>query len=135
MTGNVDIKRLVYKIERARKVYDVYQLIEQAGTNHLTDLIRIEDFRGFSKGRDFDRYMRIRNVNNWSKCQLVTGLRKTRQNNIFFGDHNRKGMKNLIIFIFNPDFSRLIIHYYNGFYPKNAGDLERFIYSKYILSK
>lgn len=139
MTGNDIISCHHYQVERAKKVYTVYELVEVIQTNNitglinrsdksntfkkgiqfsqLTDLIRIEDFRKYSNGNGFDKYLRLRNTNNWSKCEQVTGLYFTENKNLFFGDRLHGGRRNLIVFHFNDDRSKVTIDYYIGYYP------------------
>ena len=100
MTGNVVLNSHVYEVEREKKVYTVYQLINVANQKILTDLIRIENFRKYSNGKGFDKYLRLRNTNNWSKCEQVTGLFFTDHPNLFYGDRLHGGRRNLIIFQF-----------------------------------
>ncbi|WP_372752526.1 hypothetical protein [Labilibaculum sp.] len=120
MTGNVKYIRHIYKVERAKKVYTVYQLEPSAQIRVLTDLIRIEQFRKFSNGKGFDEYLRLRDTTNWAKCEQVTGLKKTNNPNVFFGDRMHLGKKNLIVFKFSKDKEYLLIDYYKGYYPTNG---------------
>lgn len=151
MTGNVIISRHIYKVERAKKVYTVYELVEVIQSDKITDLviksdksnaikkgiqfsqltelIRIEDFRKYSHGKGFDKYLRLRNVDNWSKCQQVSGLKFTDHNNLFYGDRLHGGRRNLIIFHFTDDRSKVTIDYYTGYYPTK--DVLRQILTKY----
>ena len=130
MTGNVQLVRHIYKVERAKKVYTVYQLEPSTQTPQLTDLIRIEQFRKFSKGTGFDDYLRLKNTTNWAKSEMVTGLKKTNNSNLFFGDRMHLGRKNLIIFKFSKNREALLVDYYKGYYP-TKGDLNA-ILNKYI---
>jgi hypothetical protein len=120
MTGNVTHIRHIYKVERAKKVYTVYQLEQTTQNPVLTDLIRIEQFRKFSNGKGFNEYLRLRDTTSWAKCEQVTGLRKTDHPRIFFGDRMHSGRKNLIIFKFSKDKEYLLIDYYKGYYPTNG---------------
>jgi hypothetical protein len=122
MTGNVEIIRHSYKVERAKKVYTVYQLVKPQQKIELTDLIRIEKFRKYSNGSGFDHYLRLRNTTNWKTSEQVTGLFKTECPNIFYGDRIHSGKKNLLVFQFSKEPERLIIDYYKAYYPK-LGDL------------
>ena len=121
MTGNVKYIRHIYKVERAKKVYTVYQLDQPTKFTTLTVLIRIEKFREFSKGTGFDHYLRLKNTSNWAKSEMVTGLKKTNNSNVFFGDRMHDGRKNLIVFKFFNDKQSLLIDYYKGYYPTNGG--------------
>ena len=120
MTGNVKYIRHIYKVERAKKVYTVYQLEPNATPPVLTDFIRIEQFRRFSNGTGFSEYLRLRNTSNWKTSEQVTGLRPTNGPNIFYGDRIHSGKKNLIVFKFSKDKEYLLIDYYKGYYPTNG---------------
>lgn len=127
-TGNVSHVRHIFKEFKALKVYAIYELTNVFnGSNQLTETIRIEQFRGFSKGKGFDEYLRLRNTKNWAKCEQVTGLKYTKVNHIFYGDHKRNGVKSLIIFNFSGDRKILTIDYFTGFYPKNEIELREFL--------
>jgi len=124
MTGSAIIRHS-YKIERSKKVYSVYQLIEKKvisnnGLNEnipvLPEFVRIEQFRHFSKGMGFEHYFRIKTTNNWQTSEMVTGLYKTKNKLVFYGDHRRNG-RNLIIFQFSENKEQLTIDYYTGFCP------------------
>ena len=41
MTGNVEIIRHSYKVERRKKVYTVFELVEPQQKTELTNIIRI----------------------------------------------------------------------------------------------
>jgi hypothetical protein len=126
-TGN-DYTRHLYHLKEALRVYSYYQLkYVENGTNQLTELIRIEDYRGFSRGCGFDKYLRLRTSSNWKKGEQVTGLKFTKNDNIFFGDRIHNGVKNLILFQFSPDRKTLIIDYFKGFYPKNKEVLQNLL--------
>ena len=130
MIGNVQRVRHIYKVERTKKVYTVYQLEPTTQSPILTDLVRIEKFRKFSKGTGFDDYLRLKNTTNWATSEKVTGLMKTDNPNVFFGDRMHSGRKNLIVFKFSKDKEFLLIDYYKGDYP-TKGDLNA-ILDKYI---
>ena len=117
MTGNVVLNSHVYEVEREKKVYTVYQLISVPNQKILTDLIRIENFRYFSNGKGFDKYLRLRNTKNWSQCEMVTGLFFTDHPNLFYGDRLHGGRRNLMIFQFSDDRNKLVIDYYAGYSP------------------
>lgn len=120
MTGNSKHIRHIYKVERAKKVYTVYQLEPTTQTPVLTDLIRIEDYRKFSNGKGFDKYLRLRDTTSWATSEQVTGLKKTNNPDVFFGDRMHDGKKNLIVFKFSKDKEYLLIDYYKGYYPSNS---------------
>jgi hypothetical protein len=127
MTGNVLMIRHSYKVLKALKVYTIYQLVESKQVTQngfiptkpeLTELIRIEQFRHFSKGSGFDNYLRLRNVDNWNKCEQVTGLFNTGNPFVFYGNRINEGKKHLLIFKYSIDFENLTIDYFKGYYPQ-----------------
>ncbi len=118
-TGN-NYTRHIYEVLKVLRYYTVYQLKDvQNGAKHLTDLLRIEDYRGYSRGSGFNEYLRLRTSSNWQKGEQVTGLKFTKIKNIYFGDRIHNGKKNLLLFRFKNNRQRLIIDYFPAFYPAN----------------
>jgi hypothetical protein len=144
MNGNKSIIRHTYKVERVKKSYTVYELTGATlQTNSdslpinpvLPKLIRIENYRGCSRGRGFDKYLRLRTTNNWQSSEQVTGLYFTSSPGIFYGDRRFRG-RNFLIFQFSENREQLMIDYYLGYCPyrrpeQTTLDL-RAILSKYI---
>lgn len=130
-TGN-NYTRHIYEVLKVLRVYTVYQLKDvQNGANQLTKLIRIEDYRGYSRGNGFNQYLRLRNSSSWQTSELVTGLNFTKSENIYFGDRIHNGKKNLLLFRFTPDHQRLIIDYFPAFYPVSKGNIPEIIKTHY----
>jgi len=128
MTGNVIIRHS-YKVERVKKVYSVYELTTTSRKEDssvisplLTDLIRIEKFRFYSNGSGFKHYLRLRDSNNWQSCTQVTGLFKTKNPGVYYGDHMHNG-KNLLIFKFSENREQLTIDYYLKYCPYHRSDI------------
>ncbi|NLK81388.1 MAG: hypothetical protein GX277_04200 [Bacteroidales bacterium] len=135
MTGNVSFVRHLYEVQRELKTYTVFELKESHAAKQptppiLTDIIRVEVFRGFSYGKGFLHYLRIRNANAWSKCELVTGLFKTESEQLFHGNRIHRGQKHLIIFWYSLDKTKLCIDYFPNYNP-NKCDLTALL-TKYI---
>lgn len=130
MIGNAKYVRHSYKVERVKKVYTVYQLVNASSKAILTELIRIEQFRKYSRGTGFDDYLRLKNTSNWKTSEQVTGLHKTSHPDVFYGDRLHYGKKNLIVFKFSNNKETLTIDYYLEYYP-TKGDLKT-ILSKYM---
>jgi len=138
-TGNTpQYIRHTYKVINELKSYTVYELIEvykinpiTENKNLLTDILRIEKFQGNSNASNINDYLRLRNCSNWSKSELVTGLRPTTKENLFYGDwrklENSNPIKTLLIFSFSKDKQTLIIDVYRGFYPNHNGILQNII--------
>jgi hypothetical protein len=145
MTGNKSIIRHSYKVERVTKVYAVYELtgatLQTKSGNMpinpvLTKLIRIEDFRHYSRANGIDKYLRLRNTKNWQSCEKVTGLYLTSSPGLFYGDRRFRGRNFFLVFQFSENREQLTIDYYLGYCPYRrpeqiTGDL-RAILSKYI---
>ena len=130
-TGN-NYTRHIYEVLRVLRYYTVYQLKDvQNGAKQLTDVIRIEDYRGYSRGSGFNDLLRLRTSSNWKTSELVTGLKVTKTNNTYFGDRIHNGKKNLLIFRFTPDRQRLIIDYFPAFYPVSKRNIPKIIKTHY----
>ena len=130
-TGNApDYIRHTYKVLKVLKSYTIFELVKvERNINLLTDVIRIEKFRGKSNATNIEHYLRLRNTSNWNKCEKVTGLRPTKINGLFYGDRRVKNKfsiikKTLLIFIVPNDPKTLIIDVYRGFYPNHNGILQ-----------
>ena len=83
----------------------------------LTDLVRIEQNRGFSNAKGFKEYLIFRTQSSWAKS-LKTGLRPWYGNsNVYYGDIFEKGRKHLIIAVFSDDRQNIRLDFYRGFYP------------------
>jgi len=125
--------RHTYNVSNELKSYTVYELVEVVGNkNLLTDILRIEEFRGKSNASNINDYLRIRNCSNWSKCEQITGLRPTVKEGLFYGDWRKLDKsetikKTLLIFLFSTDRKKLFIDVYRGFYPINPALLQNII--------
>jgi len=109
---------LTYELSKILKSYNIYSMNTQKSIvcEPFTDIIRIENFRGFSNGKGFDKYLRFKNCSNWNKSEKVTGLLPFK--NIFYGDRKDvKGNKSLIVFSFIDSGNTLNIDYYPFYYP------------------
>ncbi|MDM1530146.1 hypothetical protein [Myroides odoratimimus] len=106
---------------------NVFEIINQSTkvTNLLTEVLRIEDFRGFSKAKGIEKYLRLRTTANWATSEKVTGLRPTFKQNVFFGDRVFNGKRSLLVFVFNDN--QLKIDVYRSFYPCNQTIFNRII--------
>ncbi len=117
-----------YELTHQTKSYNVYaQTNEKFIKSALTDLCRIEEFRGLSNGKGFDKYLRLRTSTSWNNSEKVSGLKYTTKANVFYGDRRINGKQNLIVFVFNNDLTQLIIDYYRGYYPHNQTILKKIL--------
>ena len=142
--------RHFYNVQKELKQYTVYKLEgiinyhdkdgikfikpfskpQPTKSSNLTKLLRIEKYRGYSKGKGFNEYLRLRDTKNWNKCKQVTGLHFTIQENIYFGEYLINKIteeKDLLIFHFNHLTGRLIIDYYANYYPRTKDELDALI--------
>lgn len=124
--------RHTYKVSSELKSYTIYELVEVVGNrNLLTDILRIEKFQCKSNSTNIEKYLRLRTTSNWSKSELITGLRPTIKENLFYGDwrrlENSNPIKTLIMFSFSKDSQTLIIDVYRGFYPHYIEILQNII--------
>ena len=133
-TGNApEYIRHTFKVKSELKSYTVYELAEVVGkTNLLTELLRIEQFNGKSNASNIKNYLRLRTRSNWKNSELVTGLRPTQKESLFYGDWlklngNNAPKKSLLIFKFSNDTKTLFIDVYRGFYPIHKGILQNII--------
>jgi hypothetical protein len=130
-TGNTpDYIRHTFKVTSELKSYTIYQLVEVRGNkNLLTDILRIEKFQGKSNALNINDYLRLRNTNNWNKCEQVTGLKQTKNKDLFYGDRRNKetSKRTLLLFLFSNYRQTLIIDVYRGFYPNHNGILQNII--------
>lgn len=116
-----------YLLTHSVKSYNVFQIINQPtkAINLLTEVLRIEDFRGFSNAKGIDKYLRLRTTSNWATSEKVTGLKPTIKQNVFFGDRVFDSKRSLLVFVFNDN--RLMIDFYDSYYPENTTILNRII--------
>ena len=127
-----DYIRHTYKVSNELKSYTVYKLAEvQRGENLLTDLLRIEQFQRKSLTTRVDDYLRFRTTKNWSTSELITGLRPTIKDSLFYGDwrkvENKTPIKTLLMFSFSENKKILFIDVYRGFYPHYIEILQNII--------
>jgi hypothetical protein len=133
-TGNTpEYIRHVYNLSNELKSYSIYQFAEVKGNqNLLTEILRIEKFKGKSNATNINEYLRLRTTTNWQKCQMITGLRLTNRTGLFYGDWLKSNeldnpTKTLLIFVFSKDRKSLIIDVYRGFYPNHKEILQNII--------
>jgi len=132
-TGNKNFVRHIYQVNKELKSYTVYQLVEVKNSkNLLTDFIRIEPFLNYSKATNFNDYFRIKNQSSWTKSDLITGLKPSSINGLYFGDCSKKGVigntkKSLLLFYFDTSTNRLIIDVFKDYYPHNRHLLQNLL--------
>jgi hypothetical protein len=123
-----DYIRHVYQVNSELKSYTVYSIAEVNGKQLLTDLLRIEQFRGKSNATGIDDYLRLRTTTSWEKSEKVTGLRPTEKPYLYYGDWTGTNRaKTLLLFTFSEDRQKLVIDVFRGFYPNHRGILQNII--------
>jgi hypothetical protein len=123
MATQPEFIRHIYKVDKVVQSYKIFRLSETPKSSTvLTELIKLETFRGFSNASRVVFSLTIRNANNWSKCTQLTGLRKTTIKNVFYGNSIVKE-KSLILLQVNKETNEIIIDFYRSFYPFKQGQL------------
>jgi hypothetical protein len=125
-----DYIRHSYKVTSELKSYTIFELVEVEGNNNLlTDLLRVEKFQGKSNAKGINDYLRLRTAPSWAKSKMITGLKITDKEGLYYGDWlevntNKEQKKTLLIFLFSEDRKTLFIDVYRGFYPNHYGILQ-----------
>lgn len=132
-TTLADYIRHRYKLSKVLKTYTVYELTNSEGNiNLLAQTIRIEQFQNKSNAKNINEYLRLRTTNSWATSEMVTGLKFTTKEGLFYGDKRtldkeKNLKKHLLIFTFSKDRQTLFIDYYRGFYPFQSAILQNII--------
>lgn len=115
----------IFDLTHEVKSYSVftYNSVKSSNTQLLTEKLRIELYRGKSNATGINTYLRLRTSTNWQMCEQVTGLRPTKNRNIFYGDRIQKGKRNLLVFEYLNNGKTLKIDVYRSFYPNSRAIL------------
>lgn len=121
-TGTVrkpDFYTHIFDLTHEVKSYSVftYNTAKSCTTQLLTEVLRIEQYRGKSNATGIETYLRLRTTTNWQTGEKVTGLRSTKKPNIFYGDRVINGKCNLLVFEYLNNGKTLKIDVYRAFYP------------------
>lgn len=96
--------------------YEITHPLPEIST--LTERVKIEAFQGFSNAHNLGEYFRLRGATNWKDGKQVTGLWKTENRDIFYGDNKTNLGKSLIIFKFENNRETVSIYTFpEGYYP------------------
>lgn len=119
MTFKPDFVRHIYLRSDVLNSYDKYTISNrlEIGKTKLSDLIRLEPFKGKSNATGINTYLRTTEGGKWAK-KPITGLRPHKKKFVFYGDHLVR-KKSLLIIQYSEDRKTLIIDYFNSFYPLN----------------
>ena len=131
-TGNnlADYIRHTFTVSKELKSYTIYSFSNsERNVNLLTDILRIENYQGKSNASNINDYLRLKNTTNWNTSEMITGLRPTNKNGLFYGDwlNKRTHKRTLLLFTFSNDKQTLLIDVYRGFYPNHKGILQNII--------
>ena len=121
-----DTYKLTYGIDTVKKTFRQYLLHSADIPGLLPDLIRTEKNNGFNSISGADNLLRIRNINNWTKCNLA-GLRPTGKDNFYYSDLPVKGVKSLIVVFIPDDWETVVLRVCKQFYPRIPADRQRII--------
>lgn len=120
-SNGIEFTRFTYQLDDTKETVSKYSLTstEPIERNYLfTEMVQIEKDFGKNNCTDIDFWLRKRNKPNWCDCDLVTGLRETHLQDVYYGDEvNKKGYKSLLLIQICPDLGILILDYFKGFYP------------------
>ncbi len=125
-----------YKVSKKFKQVRHYQCLEGlSNTELVTSSIHISKNRYFNNSKDAYYFLKIKEGDFWAK-KNTSGLLKTRDPLIYLGDLaiNCNGYYksiHLLVFVFNPGGSELIIYLYKDYYPKTEYDLQQIISNYY----
>lgn len=94
----------------------------------FTEWIQIEKFMHKSNSTDIEYYLRKKFKFNSKDRGLVSGLRKTKFENIYYADEvyktgkDKKEKKSFILVQVCPEFGILILDYFKNYYPYNRNE-------------
>ena len=123
---NPDNYKLIYRIDTVKKTFRQYLLQRADRPGLLPELIRTEKNNGFNSITGAENLLRIRNANNWTKCNLA-GLRPTGTPNFYYSDLPINGVKSLIVVFIPDDWETIVLRVCKQFYPRVPADRQRII--------
>lgn len=123
----------VFDLTHQLKSYSVFthDITKSSNIQLLNEVIRIELYRGKSNATNIETYLRLRTSTNWQTCEMVTGLRPTKNRNVFYGDRKVNGKRNLLVFEYLNNGKALKIDVYRAFYPNTPKILQDILKRNY----
>lgn len=112
----------VFKIAKENKTSTIFER-QSLPPRHtfITSTVKIEDFQGYSRGKDFNLYFRIKDQSSWSKSEAITGLFPTGISSVYFGNRRKGNTRTLLVFKFEHARDELtVLEYPHDFYPNRA---------------
>ena len=118
-TGAIKHEYRAVKFNKCDIQYEIISTLPE-GT-YLTERVKIEKFQGFSKAQNLWEYFRLRGATSWKAGEQVTGLWKTENSLIHYGNRKTKKGKSLVVFVRSQNHERLIVYTFKeGFYPSRS---------------
>jgi hypothetical protein len=108
-----------YKVLKENKSDTIYELVTLfKEPTFLTYLVKLEQFQGFSNGKNFQLYFRIRNKSSWKASTTITGLFKTAIQGTYRGNIKTRNTRTLVIFKLHPNGEEMNVYTFpTGYYP------------------
>ena len=111
-----------YRVIKENKYDTIYEMVTMPhGPTFLTSLAKLEEFQGYSNGKNFQLYLRIRDKSSWKASTTITGLFKTGIPGTYRGDKKDVDTRTLIMFKLHPDGDEMTVYTFPfGYYPGPA---------------
>lgn len=108
-----------YRVLKENKCDTIYELVTlPAGPMFLTSLVKLEQFQGYSNGKNFQLYFKIKDQSSWKKSTTITGLFKTCIQGTYRGDKKDRDIRTLIMFKLHTNGEEMTVYTFpNGYYP------------------
>lgn len=125
------LNRYVFSVFKEYKEVRHYQYTKELTKGDLiTSTINISKNRKFNKSIGVLYWLRLRQNNKWSKP--ITGLRKTQNSMVYYGDIPKIIYKtyipqHLLIFRFKKEGTQLIVEVFKNYYPKTDKELDYYL--------
>ncbi len=109
----------VIKENKCDTIYEMVTLPHEP--TYLTSLVKLEEFQGYSKGKNFQLYLRIRDKSSWKASTSITGLFKTGIPGTYRGDKRDGNTRTLIMFKLDTNGDEMTLYTFPfGYYPSPA---------------
>ena len=123
-----------YKLRLPQRYKEVryYDSITPITDNLLKPIVNISVNRQFNKSENVAYWYKNKGQNDTKLSGCITGLKRTNDKNIFYGDiptkiNGRFRPQHLIIFRFSEDLTALQIEIYKDYYPYDIEEILRLI--------
>lgn len=108
-----------YRILKENKHDTIYEMVTMPpGPTYLTSLVKLEEFQGYSNGKNFQLYLRIRDKSSWRASTNITGLFKTGIQGTYRGNKRDGDTRTLVMFKLHPNGEEMTVYTFpTGYYP------------------